>query len=190
MVYGMVLVEHSLWSSQAQCDGIVGFAKKNGLKIDSWLTYSDTPYLECIKPGDTVVFYSWGCVGKTRPQLKKCISYFLENKIYFYSATSEYCAGAGCDFNQLATTFALYEDIRFNFISNKNIEAVNRRIARGISAGRHRGTKNKTHVWDPHKSEILQMYKSGASMYSIARKLNLTDPAVKRCLVANNIKVA
>lgn len=41
-----------------------------------------------------------------------------------------------------------------------------------------------------YETEILSMYASGDSMYQIARKLNLTDPAVKRCLVANNVKGA
>lgn len=190
MIYGMILLEHNLLSQQKQHDGIVAFAEKNGLKIDSFLSYKHMPDLDCINPGDSVVFYAWSCVGETRPQLKKSISYFVENRVNFYSATSEYFVDKTCDFKQLAASFILYEDIRFNFISNKNFEAVQRRIAKGISAGRPKGLKNKKHVWDNYESEILSMYASGDSMYQIARKLNLTDPAVKRCLVANNVKGA
>lgn len=187
MIYGMILLEHNLLSQQKQHDGIVAFAEKNGLKIDSFLSYKHMPDLDFIKPGDSVVFYAWSCVGETRPQLKKSISYFVENRVNFYSATSEYFVDKTCDFKQLAASFILYEDIRFNFISNKNFEAVQRRIAKGISAGRPKGVKNKKHVWDAYESEILSMYAAGASMYQIARNLNLTDPAVKRCLVEFNV---
>ena len=188
MIYGMIFLEHPLFSQQKQHDAIYEFAKRIGWNIDSFLLYSETPNLEIIKPGDSVVFYAWNCVAKSRPQLMKNIGYFIENKIYFYSVTSDYCADKQFDFKQLARAFGLYEDIRFNFISGKNIGAVNARVARGGLGGRRKGSKNKTHVWDDYESQILSMYKSGVSMYSIARQLNLTAPAVKRCLVANNVK--
>ena len=147
MIYGAIFLKHNRLSEQKQHDGINAFARKNNLKIDSFLSYTDMLNLDVIKPGDSVVFYAWSCIGNTRPQLKQTINYFVANKIFFHSATSEYCAGKTFDFKQLAAAFKLYEDIRFNFISNKNFESVKRRIVRGISAGRRKGTKNKTHVY-------------------------------------------
>lgn len=188
MIYGAIFLEHNLLSQQKQRDGISAFARKNHLKIDFFLSYTDMLNLDVIKPGDSVVFYAWSCIGNTRPQLKKTMNYFVENQICFFSATSEYYADKMFDFKQLANAFKLYEDIRFNFISNKSFEAVRHRIEHGIPAGRHKGTKNKTHVWDGHESEIMSMYADGETMYSISKKLNLSNPAVKRCLVAHNVK--
>lgn len=187
MIYGAIFLEHNQLSRQKQRDGITSFAKKKHLKIDSFLSYADMLNLDVIKPGDSVVFYAWSCVGDTRPQLKKTIGYFAENNICFYSATSEYCADKRFDFKQLADAFKLYEDIRFSFISNKSFKAVRHRIEHGIPTGRHKGTKNKTHVWDGHESEIISMYANGETMYSISKKLNLSNPSVKRCLVELNV---
>ena len=187
MVYGMLFVNHTLYSSAIQRAGIASFCKKNGLTPDGFLSYRDMPDVGEIKPGDSVVFYAWSCVGKTRSQLKKVIGYLLQNKINFYSATGKYNAATGADFNHLSHAFGLYEDIRFNFLSHKNIAATRRRIARGGSVGRHLGTKNKTHVWDKYAPRIVSMHRAGLSMYRIAHDLNLTAPAVKRCLTANNV---
>ncbi|MFQ6739120.1 MAG: hypothetical protein ACLRFJ_00405 [Alphaproteobacteria bacterium] len=187
MIYGAIFLKHNRLSKQKQHDGINAFARKNNLKIDSFISYADMLNLDVIKPGDSVVFYAWSCIGNTRPQLKKTMNYFVNNKIFFYSATSEYYADKRFNFKQLADAFKLYEDIRFNFISNKSFEAVRHRIEHGIPAGRHKGTKNKTHVWDGHESEIVSMYAAGETMYSISKKLNLSNPAVKRCLVELNV---
>lgn len=188
MIYGLIFLNHRT-SAIAQRQSIVQFAENKGYTIDDFLSYSDLPDLTRVKPGDSVIFYAWYCVGKTRPQLKKTIKYLIENRIYFYSATSDFCADQKFNFDQLAHAFALYEDMRFNFISDKNLDAVNRRIAMGCPSGRHKGTKNKRHVWDAYESQILSMYKSKQSMYSIAKELKLTAPAVKRCLAANNVDI-
>lgn len=188
MIYGLIFLQHGRISAQEQRKGIVRFAKKQGLKLDGFLSYSELPEFTKINPKDSVIFYAWYCAGKTRPLLKKCINYLIENKIYFYSATSDFYANKRFDFEQLFRAFALYEDIRFSFISDKNMAAVGRRAARGIHAGRHKGTRNKTHVWDELESQILSMYATGHSMYAIGKNLNINSAAVKRCLVAHNAK--
>ena len=187
MIYGMLFVNHTLYSSATQRAGIASFCKKNGIIPDAFLSYRDMPDMGEVNPGDSVVFYAWSCVGKTRSQLKKVIGYLLQNKINFYSATGKYNAATGADFNHLSHAFDLYEDIRFNFISDKNLAVVRARVASGQSLGRPRGAKNRTHIWTKHESKILSMHDAGFSMYRIARELNLTAPAVKRCLIANNI---
>lgn len=186
MIYGMIFLGHRT-DAPTQRRAIAAFAKKMGLKIDKYLSYDDAPDFATVRPGDSVIFYAWYCVGKTRPQLKRAIGYLLENKIHFYSTLSNFCADTSFDFEQLARAFGLYEDIRFSFISDKNLDAANRRIAMGRQSGRHIGTKNKTHVWDDFAPRILSMHRAGVSMYRIAHDLNLTAPAVKRCLVANNV---
>lgn len=188
MVYGMILINNGMYTRQKQRAGIVSFAEKSGFNIDSFMAYSENPNLDIIKPGDSVVFYAWSCISRTRPQLKKCLDYFVKNRVCFYSSTSNLCIDKNFDFNQLAISFDVYEDIRFDFVSNKNVAGVHSRIAMGKPSGCHTGAKNKKHIWDRYESKILSMHANGDSMYSIAKELNLNAPAVKRCLVANNIK--
>ena len=188
MVYGMILLEHIKWKPTEQRVGIQAFARKNGLKIDQFLSYFPNPNILNIKSGDTVVFYDWSCICNSRKYLNVFLEHLINKHVCIYSVQSKYNIDENTNFDQLVNAFNFFEDIRFRFLSNQNTKVVQSRIAQGQPAGRHKGSKNKTHVWDEHEAEILLMHADGFSMYAIAKKMNINAPAVRRCLIANNIK--
>lgn len=183
MIYGLVFLGHTTISSQAQREGILQCARKYKLNIDKFISYKTLPNFNTFQPGDTIIVFAWNCIGKDWLCINNFIKYLLQNSICFYSATSSHCVDQTRDFSQLEYAFNLYEDIRFNFLSGKNINGVKTRIANGNSAGRVMGSKNKRHVLDGKEKTILQMFSSGASMYAISKKLKVSAPTIKRFLV-------
>ena len=182
MVYGMILLEHTKWEPTEQRVGIQAFAKKIGLKIDKILSYMEKPDFSGIKNNDTIIFYDWSCICNSRKDISKYVEQFVKNRIYVYSARSEYCIDKRCNFEYLKYAFLLFEDIRFRFLSVQNTKVVQNRV----HAGRYRGSANQKHVWDGYESQILSMYDEGKTMYAIGKKLNLTPSSVRRFLMSQN----
>lgn len=185
MIYGLIFHNASNITSQEQRDAIVRYADKNHLKIEQFIFYNDRPDITLFKSGDSVIFFAWCCICDKRTLLKSLLQHFLKNNIRVYSTTSAYCVDGAIDFKQLEYAFNLYEDIRSNFISNKNRAGAKRRVANGYALGRPQGAKNKRHVLDGKEKQILKMYSNGASMYAIAQKLKVSGPTIKRFLSAH-----
>lgn len=186
MIFGLVFLEHTKWNSSKQREYIESFAKKHELKIDKFISYNENPNLLEVKEHDTVIMYSWSCICKTRTNVNKFLGYFIRNKVYLYSVTSKNCIDNTFDFEQLSRAFSLIEDVHSTFLSNKNYEVARTRVSNGKEPGRHRGSVNKKHVLDGRETEILAMYADGKSMYSIAKKMRVSAPTIKRFLTIYN----
>lgn len=186
MVYGLVFLGNVAVSSQTQRDGITEYAKKHNICIDKFVSYQVKPDITMFKSGDVVVLFAWNCICKERTVLNNFIRHFLKNNICLYSATSAYCLGNGRDFKLFEYAFNFFEDVRFNFVSGRSIDGIKTRAANGKLIGRRKGAKNKRHVLDGKEETLLRMYSDGASLYSIAKKLKVSAPTVKRFLVARS----
>lgn len=186
MIYGLIFLEHITTTSQKQRDAIVDFAKQHHFKIDNFIFYNTKPDITLFKTGDSVIVFTWNCLCARGAVLNTVIRHFIKNKINLYSVTSNYCIDESKGFNRLDYAFGLYEDIRFNFLSERSICGAKRRIANGHAPGRPNGAKNKHHVLDGKEKMILKMYSNGISMYAIAKKLKVSAPTIKRFLSKNN----
>lgn len=186
MIYGLILVGHNKVSSQIQRANIIGFATNKHLVIDEFISFKNVPDLSKFKSGDTIICYAWNCLCQTRSFLRTFIQYLLKNNIYLYSTTSNYYIDNLSDVKKFEYAFGLYEDIRFNFLSNKNSVGAITRVKNGHEPGRKTGSKNIKHLLDGKEQTVIQMYNDGISMYAIAKKLNVSAPTIKRFLVAQN----
>lgn len=184
MIYGFIFTKHLKYSAQNQRNGIENFIKKHNLSLDKFVSFDENPDISILKPGDSVICYSWDCLCTERSFLRKIIQFLLKHKIYIYSATSKYCLDKSTDINALAYGVNMYDDIWNTFISYKNILGAKTRVANGKSAGRPIGAKNIKHVLDGKENLVLDMYNHGFSMYAIANKLNTSAPTIKRFLVS------
>lgn len=182
MVYGMILLGHIKWDQNEQRFGIRAFAKKIGLKVDSFFSYTENVDFSDVRNNDTVIFYDWSCICNSRKDISKFIGQFVKNHIYVYSAQSKYRIDKHCNFEQLNAAFSLFEDIRFRFLSVQNTKVVQSRVR----SGRYRGGTNQKHVWDGLEQNILSMYEAGNTMYAIGKKLKLIPSSVRRFLISKN----
>ena len=182
MVYGMILLEHIKWEPTEQRVGIQRFAKKIGLKVDKFLSYTGNADFPDVENNDTVIFYDWSCICNFRKDVSKFIERFIKNHIYVYSVQSKYCIDNHCNFEHLNAAFLLFEDIRFRFLSVQNTKVVQNRVR----SGRYRGGRNRKHVWDGLEQNILSMYEAGKTMYAIGKKLRITPSSVRRFLISQN----
>lgn len=186
MIYGLIFLGHAKAGADVQRNKLLDFAKKRNLKIDRFISYEDSPNFADFLPGDTVICYAWNCICKTKPGLNTFLRYAIKNKICIFSVTSKYGIGQSVDWTQLENAFDLYEDIRFNFLSHKNTAAASRRVENGHAPGRPMGSKNTKHILDGKEKAILDMYNSGASMYAISKKMQVSAPTIKRFLTTQN----
>ena len=183
MIYGLILLKHAKLSTQKQRAGIVEFATTKCLCIDKFISFEDRPDLSQFKQGDTIICYAWNCLCKKQSFLRMFVKYILENNIYLYSATCKYCIDKQADIKNIKYAFELYEDIRFNFLSNKSLEGAVVRVQNGHEPGRKTGSKNIRHILDGKEKEVLKMASDGCSMYAIAKKMKVSAPTIKRFLV-------
>lgn len=186
MIYGLIFLGHSKINAEAQRGCIEKFAKKRGLHIDEFISFQDNPNIIKFQSGDTLICYSWSCICKTRSFLQTFIKYILRNRIYLFSLNSKYYIDSTIDFAQIEYAFNLYEDIRFNFLSNKSVDGARKRVENGFAPGRHPGSKNVRHALDGKEKVVWDMYNSGVSMYSIAKKMRVSAPTIKRFLTSQN----
>lgn len=186
MIYGLILLKHAKTSTQKQRAGILGVATEKHFHIDKFISFEDKPDLSLFKPKDTIICYAWNCLCKKRTFLRLFIKYVLENNIYICSATSKYCIDKQADIKTFERAFELYEDIRFNFLSNKSLEGVVVRVQNGHEPGRKTGSRNVRHILDGKEKAILKMYADGCSMYAIAKKIKVSAPTIKKFLVSQS----
>lgn len=186
MIYGLILLGHTKISTQKQRASILEFATEKHFHIDKFISFEDRPDLSQFKSGDTIICYAWNCLCKKRAFLRVFIKHLLENSIYVYSATSRYCIDKQADIKTIKHAFELYEDIRFNFLSNKSLEGAIVRVQNGHEPGRRPGSRNVRHILDGKEKAILKMAANGSSMYAIAKKMKVSAPTIKRFLVSHN----
>ena len=186
MIYGLIFLKHVKLNATEQRKKITQFASKQKMSVDKFISFDKNPDLSVFKPNDTIVCYSWDCLCHTQDFLRQFIRYVLVNNIFIYSTTSKYHINKKMDADALKYAFDMYEDIRFNFVSRKNLQSVQTKIANGQSIGRPSGTKNTNHILDGKEATVLKMYKNRVSMYAIAQTMNVSAPTIKRFLVASN----
>lgn len=182
MIYGLVFLGHTRVSPADQRGGILQFSRKHEMPIDEFVSFDINPGLLNFKPGDTIICYAWNCLCRDMAFLRMFVQHAAKNGISIYSTTSKYHIDASMDMNAIAYALAMYEDMRFNFWSNKSVEGATKRIV----SGRRAGSKNKSHILDGREKVVCDMYAAGFSMYAIAKKLKVTAPTIKRFLASQS----
>ena len=182
MIYGLIFLEHTQFSAQDQRSSVLHFAKKKNLSIDEFVSFNNNPNILMFNPGDTIICHSWNCLCKETPFLRIFVQHLAKRGVYVYSTTSKYHIDTNLDMETLQYAFAMYEDIRVNFWSNKTIESAKKRTV----SGRQVGSKNKTHILDGKEMVVWNMYNNGASMYAIAKKMKVSAPTIKRFLTTQS----
>ena len=186
MIYGLIFLGHNKHNSHVQRDALMQFAKEHHLTIDKFISFDKNPDISIFKPNDTIICYGWDCLCNDRNFLREFIQYLLNNNVFIYSVQSKYHIDKTMDMNALKYAFNMYMDIRFNFISNKNINGARQRVANGHAPGRPHGARGVNHIMDGKGATALKMHRDGFSMYAIARELGVSAPTIKRFLVAQN----
>lgn len=182
MIYGLIFLGPTKYSTQEQRSGIMQFAKKHKLNVDKFVSFNNNPDILMFQPRDTVVCYAWGCLCRETQFLRVFIQHLVKNEVCLYSTTSKYHIDKNMDMKTLQYAFSMYEDIRANFWSNKTMESAKRRTV----SGRQPGSKNAKHILDGKEKMVLDMYNSGLSMYAISKKVKVSAPTIKRFLTIQN----
>ena len=186
MNYGLIFTKHIKANDTEQRNKITQFASGQKIPVDKFISFDKNPDFSVFRPNDTIICYAWDCLCHTQDFLRKFIRYILTNGIFLYSTTSKYHIDKKTDADALRYAFDMYEDIRFNFVSRKNLQSAQTKIANGLAIGRPSGTKNASHVLDGKEATVLEMYKNRVSMYAIAKTVNVSVPTIKRFLIALN----
>lgn len=185
MVYGILFFGYAKLSVQDQRDNVSRFAIDQNFKIDKYISLKKNLEISAFKSGDTLVCYSWACLGGEYGLFRKIVRGLIDKNVCLYSVTGTHCVDTATDFRALKHAFDLYEDMRFSFLSNKNAMAAKTRVINGNSPGRPIGAKNHTRILDGKEHIVFDMRRKGFSMHAIAKKLNASAPTIKRFLAAS-----
>lgn len=185
MIYGYIRVSTNKQTIENQKFEINNFVKNNQMKVDRWIseTISGATRLEkrklngvikVMKKDDILVCSEISRLGRNILQIMSILNKCMQKEIKVWTIKDGYRLGSDIQSKVLAFAFSLSAEIERNLISQRTKEALKRIRADGKKLGRGPGTKNKHHILDPKKEEILDLLRNGCPKRHVARAFGVS----------------
>ena len=198
MIYGYIRVSTDHQTTENQRFEIKQFCEKQNIIIEAWIeeTVSATKALEKrklgqllkrIKRDDMIIASELSRLGRNLLQIMSILHHCMNVGAQVWTIKDNYRLGSDITSKVLAFAFGLSAEIERNLISQRTKEALARIKAEGRHLGRPVGQKINCKL-EKHKDYIANRLKRGATITSIARKLNTTEDTVRSFMADNNLK--
>ena len=193
MNYGYIRVSSDKQTVENQRYEIEKYCEKHAIKIDGWIeeTISGTrlynkrqlgQLLKRVKKGDMIICSELSRLGRNLYMIMEILNICMRRECMVRTIKDGYTLGDDIQSKVLAFAFGLSAEIERNLISQRTKEALARLKAAGHTLGRPKGAKGKKHKLDEKKQLVERMRKDGASISSIARKLNVSRGCIYNVL--------
>ena len=194
MIYGYIRVSTLHQSLENQQLEITKFARANGIHIDKWIEekISGTKEPEFRKlgkelmskceGGDTIICTEISRFGRSLIMIMNILQYFLERDIKVWTIKDNFRLGDDIQSKVLAFAFGLSAEIERKLISERTKQGLARVRAEGKHVGRHLGRKATTYKLSLHDEYIKAQIRSGRTIGSLARELDVAWGTMNRHL--------
>ena len=174
MVYGYIRVSTDKQTVQNQKFEISLYAKKNKIKIDSWIseTISGTVIpskrnlgrlLEEVHTGDLIICSEISRLGRSMFMIMSILNRLMEKEVQVFTVNEGYRLGTDFTSKVLAFAFSISAEIERTLISNRTREALKRKKSEGVVLGRPKGKRNSRYKLSGHENQIVDFLKKGYS---------------------------
>lgn len=199
MTYGYIRVSTDKQTVENQRFEINNYCKNNGLIIDSWIeeTISGTKspdkrllgtLLKNIQHGDKIICSELSRLGRSLLMIMSILNLLMEKGAIVYTIKDNYVLGNDIQSKILAFAFGLSAEIERNLISQRTIEALQRKKSEGKKLGRPKGKAHKVKL--SSKSELIEeLIALRIPKSRIAKLFNVTSPTLYTFIKENNIYI-
>ena len=174
MVYGYIRVSTDKQTVQNQKFEISLYAKKNKIKIDSWIseTISGTVIpskrnlgrlLEEVHTGDLIICSEISRLGRSMFMIMSILNRLMEKEVQVFTVKEGYRLGTDLTSKVLAFAFSISAEIERTLISDRTREALKRKKSEGVVLGRPKGKRNSRYKLSSHENQIVDFLKKGYS---------------------------
>lgn len=185
MIYGYIRVSSDKQTVENQRFEINNFCKKQGLKIDGWIseTISGTKnydkrelgkLLKKIKKDDIIICAELSRLGRNLFMIMEILNICMTKECRVWTIKDNYRLGDDIQSKVLAFAFGLSAEIERNLISQRTKEALARKRADGVILGRPKGSTGKRYCKLYGKEKVIEeLLARGNSISMIARVLKV-----------------
>jgi len=193
MIYGYIRVSTDRQTVQNQRYEIIGFCKKNELKVDIWIeeTISGAKevdkrklgeLLQNLKKGDILICSELSRLGRNLLMIMSILNHCMEKSVQVWTIKDNYRLGNDINSKVLAFAFGLSAEIERQLISQRTKEAMSRLKEEGIHLGRPRGAKSKNVKLTGKEQLIKSMLANRIPKFKIAKELGVHRSTLTRFL--------
>ena len=184
MVYGYIRVSTDKQTVQNQKFEITLYARKNKIRIDSWIseTISGTVIpskrnlgrlLEKVHTGDLIICSEISRLGRSMFMIMSILNRLMEKNVQVFTVKEGYRLGTDLTSKVLAFAFSISAEIERTLISDRTREALKRKKSEGVVLGHPKGKKNSRYKLSGHEGQIVDFLQKGYSKTYISRYFNV-----------------
>ena len=184
MVYGYIRVSTDKQTVQNQKFEITLYARKNKIRIDSWIseTISGTVIpskrnlgrlLEKVHTGDLIICSEISRLGRSMFMIMSILNRLMEKNVQVFTVKEGYRLGTDLTSKVLAFAFSISAEIERTLISDRTREALKRKKSEGVVLGHPKGKKNSRYKLSGYEGQIVDFLKKGYSKTYISRYFNV-----------------
>ena len=184
MIYAYIRVSTQMQTHAAQHYEINNYCRKNGLKVDRWVTESVSGIKEIekrtlgktirkMKAGDLLLCTELSRLGRNMLMVMSILNHCSSRGIAIHSIKDHFDLSDNLNSKIIAFAFSLAAEIERNLISQRTREALAARKSVGVRLGRPPGRSKKKErcIRDSHR--ILALITAGVSINHIAHIYNV-----------------
>ena len=198
MVYGYIRVSTDKQTVQNQKFEITVYAKKNKIKIDSWIseTISGTvmpskrnlgKLLEKVHPGDLIICSELSRLGRSMFMIMSILNRLMEDGVQVFTVKEGYRLGTDLTSKVLAFAFSISAEIERTLISDRTREALKRKKAEGVLLGRPKGKRNSHYKLSAYENQIVDFLQRGFTKAYISRYFHVNKQTLYNFLKRRGI---
>ena len=194
MIIGYIRVSTDKQTTENQRFEILKFADEKNLKIDRWVEetvsgrkkYQDRKLgtlVEDIQKEDIIIVSELSRFGRSLMEVMSLLHKLMEKEAKVFTTKEQYELGNNINSQVLAFAFSLSAQIERDMISQRTVEALQRKKAEGKKLGRPYGSLSKTTKLTGKEDIIIGFLDKQVPVAAIARLLD-----VNRITLSNYIK--
>lgn len=201
MTYGYIRVSSDKQTVENQRFEINKFCAAHGMKIDNWIeetisgtkTYQSRKLGELLnntQKGDTIICSELSRLGRNLFMIMEILNICMVRSCRLWTIKDGYHLGDDINAKVLAFAFGLSAEIERNLISQRTKEALARKRAEGVHIGRPVGrhTRIERLRLNKYHEQIVELIRSGKSLCSISRILNINRNSLRRYVARIGLK--
>lgn len=188
MYYGYVQQGRTASGAARQQEVLTAFAQEKRISFAEIIGLNEKSVkavdakLKTLTADDTLVLADLSCLGQRTVIILNRLSFLTQNGVALLTAQNDFSAKDIALLNQGANVFVkLIKKLHQRSVNN----AMSTKEEKNIRIGRARGALNRRLTLDSRRDEVIELFKSGLSVASAARKLDVDFQTLQRFLNRN-----
>ena len=198
MIYAYIRVSTDRQTAENQRFEILKKTSGDRVHVDEWIEETASgaksasarslgPLLKSMKAGDTLYVTELSRLGRSLMEIMSILHDCMERDVQVFAIKEGYELGNNINSKVLAFAFGLSAEIERSLISQRTIEALDRRKAEGMQLGRPKGSRNESVKLSGKEENIRELLKAKVSYSAIGRIMGVDRQTVSNFINNRNL---